>query len=87
MAFADSEDAVRELIRAGTGVSLLRMDDAQALEQRGLACRWSGEVPSIALQFAVQKRRQQEPLIRALVEMISDFWHLDSGQMDERVAE
>jgi DNA-binding transcriptional LysR family regulator len=87
VAFADSEDAVRELIRADAGVSLLRLDDALALEKRGLACRWPGEVPSIALQFAVQKRRQQEPLIRALVEIISEFWQLDTGQVNERVAE
>lgn len=74
VAFVDSEDAVRELIKAGSGVALLRQDDAERMEREGLSYSWSGDVPPITLNFAVQKRRISEPLIQAAIREIAELW-------------
>ena len=70
----DSEDAVRELIRAGAGISLLREDDADGMQARGEAVCWSGPTPSVRLGFAVQRQRAGEPLVSALQSVIADMW-------------
>lgn len=77
VAFVDSEDAIRELIRAGSGIALLRRDDAELMEREGVGFIWSGEVPSIALSFAVQKRRYNEPLIQAAIQEIGSLWGVE----------
>ncbi|WP_428609119.1 LysR family transcriptional regulator [Sedimenticola sp.] len=77
VAFVDSEDAIRELIRAGSGIALLRQDDAETMEREGVGYCWSGEVPSIALSFTVQKRRQNEPLIQAAIKEITALWGVE----------
>lgn len=79
VAFVDSEDAIRELIRAGSGISLLRRDDAEQMERKGVGFIWPGEVPPMALSFAVQKRRIKEPLIQAAIKEISALWGIESG--------
>ncbi|MET0082556.1 MAG: LysR family transcriptional regulator [Sedimenticola sp.] len=87
VAFVDSEDAVRELIRSGVGVSLLRRDDAQRAQREGYGCCWSGGTPGIELQFAVQKRRGSEPLINAVSEVIRQVWNVGGEALSEKVAE
>ena len=84
-AYADSEDAVRELIRSGAGLSLLREDDAANAVRSGFGYCWSGEVPDIALQFAVQERRLAEPLIKALLSQVKRVWDVDAP-MEAEVA-
>lgn len=76
VAYVDSEDAVRELIRAGAGLSLLRTDDAQRLAAAGQVCCWTGEAPSIAVGFAVQRQRTAEPVIAGLRELIAEQWQV-----------
>ncbi len=74
VACVDSEDAVRELIRAGAGLSMLRFDDAARLQANGEAVCWNGDTPSIALGFAVQRQRAGEPLIAALRALVGEVW-------------
>lgn len=74
VAYCDSEDAVRELIRAGAGLSMLREDDALRLHQRGEAAIWPGETPTIELGFAVQRQRSGEPLVDALQSVVRSMW-------------
>lgn len=74
VAYVDSEDAVRELIRAGAGISLLREDDADAMQARGEAVCWSGKATGIELGFAVQRQRAAEPLVSALQAVIAEIW-------------
>lgn len=76
VAYVDSEDAVRELVRAGAGLSLLRFDDAERLAADGQVCRWHGETPSITLGFAVHSQRTGEPVIGALRGLIIEQWGL-----------
>lgn len=74
VAYVDSEDAVRELIRAGAGLSILRADDAERLQRRGEACCWDGEAPAISLGFAVRRQRIGEPAIEALQAAVRELW-------------
>ena len=74
VAYVDSEDAVRELIRAGAGLSLLRDDDAQRLAEHGDAVIWPGDGPVIDLGFAVHHQRSAEPVIRAVREAVVALW-------------
>ena len=74
VAYCDSEDAVRELIRAGAGLSLLRADDAERLQAAGDGQCWSGDTPPISLSFAVQRQRAAEPMIDALRSLVFDLW-------------
>jgi DNA-binding transcriptional LysR family regulator len=83
VAFVDSEDAIRELIRAGSGISLLRRDDAEQMERGGVGFIWPGEVPPMALSFAVQKRRINEPLIQAAISEIGALWGIESEPSTE----
>ncbi|MCP3867680.1 MAG: LysR family transcriptional regulator [Gammaproteobacteria bacterium] len=87
VAYVDSEEAVRELIRAEAGIALLRYDDAVQLEQSGIGYRWPGEVPGIELQFAVQKRREREPLIEALSTCVKELWEVSDANVAVGVAE
>lgn len=72
--FVDTEDATRELVKAGSGIALLRMDDADKAEKEGWGVRWSGDVPTISLSVAVQTRRAQEPVIQAWLKSLCIIW-------------
>lgn len=85
VAYVDSEDAVRELIRAGAGLSLLRADDAARLEARGELCCWDGASPSIALGLAVQRQRAAEPLIDALLDVCACLWEEPPASLGDSV--
>lgn len=84
VAYVDSEDAVRELIRAGAGVSMLRADDAARLQDQGAGVCWHGDAPSIELNFAVQVQRTGEALIDAVRTVVSSLW-LDRSATANRV--
>ncbi len=83
VAYVDSEDAVRELIRAGAGVSLLRADDAMRLQDQGAGVCWSGSGPSIQLNFAVQVQRTGEALIDAVRSVVSSMWLDDAAKTSQ----
>lgn len=87
VAFVDSEDAVRELVRAGAGVSLLRQDDAERTVEQGFGCIWPGRVPAMELQFGVQKRRTSEPLIKAISDVVRRVWSLDAAELSDQAVE
>jgi DNA-binding transcriptional LysR family regulator len=84
VAFADNEDAVRELVCAGAGLSMLRADDAAALESAGRAACWHGDTPSIGLYFAVQCQRVGEPAVDALRDTVTEIWPAGRAE-DERL--
>ena len=74
VAYVDSEDAVRELIRAGAGLSLLREDDAGRMQANAEAICLETVAPTISLGFAVQRQRAAEPLVNALQTVIAQMW-------------
>ena len=82
--FVDNEESIRQLVKSGLGVSLLRMDDAEQAEAEGWGVRWAGCHPSIALSAAIQSRRVQEPILQAWVDELSKFWAIDEGDIPNR---
>ena len=75
--FVETEDAIRELVKAGSGISLLRSDDAERAEVEGWGVRCKDEHPSISLNVAVKSRRVQEPIIQAWFDELSKVWSVD----------
>jgi DNA-binding transcriptional LysR family regulator len=73
-AFVDSEDAIRALVQRGAGIAFLREDDADRAEAAGWGVRWHGVTPSIELSIAWRKNRDQEPLITALQNVLTQLW-------------
>lgn len=86
VAYVDSEDAVRALIRAGAGLSMLRGDDARRMQDNDEACIWQGAAPTITLGFAVQRQRAAEPVIDALLTIVRDMWIADRNLADSAEA-
>ncbi|MCB1801874.1 MAG: LysR family transcriptional regulator [Gammaproteobacteria bacterium] len=74
VACADSEDAVRALVRAGAGLSMLRADDAERMRDAGEVCIWDGAEPVLELGFAIRRQRAGEPMVDALLAVIREMW-------------
>ncbi|MFC3153115.1 LysR family transcriptional regulator [Litoribrevibacter euphylliae] len=72
--FVDGEDAIRDLVKAGSGIAMLRLDDAEKAEAEGWGIRWKGRTPKIALSVAVSPQRLHEPVIQAWLKELSKFW-------------
>jgi len=72
---ADSEDVIRQLVAAGKGLSLLKQNDANAMVREGSAiiCD-AGPVLSLSISFNYAKSRENDPLVRALREAITQVW-------------
>lgn len=76
--YVDGEDAIRELVKSGSGIALLRKDDALRAEAEGWGIRWKGRTPNISLSVAMQMHRTQDPLMQAWLELLAKFWPMDS---------
>lgn len=74
--WADTEDAIRSLIKAGAGLSILRVDDAKKLMEQGDVCIWQGPVPSLQLNFVCLKQRHHEAAIQVFSQCVQENWGL-----------
>jgi DNA-binding transcriptional LysR family regulator len=87
LTWVDTEDAVVSLVKAGVGVSILREDTAQRLQQEGFATIWHEVLPSIALNFVTNARRKHDPVISLFRECVRECWRLpDSQYSDLKIA-
>jgi len=84
--FVDNEEAMRALVKAGSGVALMRFDDADRAEAEGWGARWSGESPSLPLSIAAQSRRAQEPIIQAWFDALLKAWSIDNTEVQNQKA-
>ncbi len=80
--WCDTEDAIRALIRSGVGMSVVKLDDAEAAEQQGYGICWPGEVPDIALNLVMLKQRSKEVALQALATGVHALW-LDQSSTAE----
>lgn len=74
--FVDTEENIRAFIRSGTGLSLLRKDDADKAEAEGWGIRWQGECPRCPLSVAVLANRISEPEIKAWLDALGPVWQM-----------
>ncbi len=70
----NDETAVKAMVRAGKGMGVLRLDEAQELEAAGAAVTWDGPELSVPLWFCALKRRSGDPLLSALAAAVHSVW-------------
>jgi DNA-binding transcriptional LysR family regulator len=71
---ADNEDVLRALVLGGIGVTLMREDVARGLAADGQVAVWDGERLSCPLRFVWNRKREAEPALRALIELVQAAW-------------
>jgi len=72
-----SEDTVNALLRSGVGLAFIRDDEADAMLKKGEIVVWPGEAFSLPLRLAYLKSREEDPVVKALLEVIA-------GKFEER---
>ncbi len=65
-----AEDSTNALLKAGVGLALIRDDEAEIMLKNGEIVIWTGETFSLPLRLAYLKSREQDPLVKALLEII-----------------
>ncbi len=71
---ADSEFVIDNLIASGVGVSLMLEDVALERQRAGEICIWEPARVSARLWFAYREERADDPLLRALLEVLREIW-------------
>ena len=66
-----AEDSTNALLRAGVGLAFIRDDEADTMLKKGEIIVWPGEAFSLPLRLAHLKSRENDPIIKALLETIS----------------
>ncbi len=72
--FVDTEEGIRALIKSGTGISLLREDDALQAQKEGWGKSWQGQTPTITLNMAIHANKINSPAHKAWVELVTHCW-------------
>lgn len=70
----DQETAIKSMIKAGTGISLLPKEDVRRDGTQECYSVWKKERLSLTLSIACLKRRKDEPVLQALFSLLSDIW-------------
>ena len=71
---ADQESALRELVASGVGASLLRLDQAEALESDGRCTIWRGPRVDTTLFLVFRRDRADDPMLRAVRDATAQTW-------------
>jgi DNA-binding transcriptional LysR family regulator len=77
---ADHEAVVASLVASGVGLALIREDVAQRMEADGEVFLWRDARVATALWFIYPRTRANDPVIAALVDVISDVWKPVAGE-------
>lgn len=73
---ADQESVIETLVVSGVGVSLLREELAQQRAAAGEICIWDKARLRTTLWFVCAAGREQDPLLKALIELLRETWQL-----------
>lgn len=65
-----TEDSTIAFLRSGVGLAFIRSDEADMLLKKGEIIVWPGEAFSMPLRIAYLKSRKEDPVVKALLEMI-----------------
>jgi DNA-binding transcriptional LysR family regulator len=71
---ADQESVISSLTVSGVGLSLMREDVALAKRATGEVCLWEKGRATTTLWFIHPQERADDPVIRALLEVIRETW-------------
>ncbi len=70
----DGDEVIRVLVAAGKGVSFLRENELKAANRIGIVHAIPFEELSIELHFVCLKRRDQDPVMRAVIDHVIKVW-------------
>ena len=73
---ADQESVIANLVVSGVGLSLIREELALAKEAAGEVCLWRDVRLDTTLWFIYLVARKDDPVIRALLDVIHETWKL-----------
>ena len=73
---ADQESVIANLVVSGVGLSLIREELALEKEAAGEVCLWGDVRLESTLWFIYLLARKDDPVIRALLEVLRDTWKL-----------
>jgi DNA-binding transcriptional LysR family regulator len=71
---ADHEVVVSSLVASGLGVALIRDEAAVRMAAAGEICLWRDARVATTLWFIYLQSREQDPLVRALLDVLDDVW-------------
>ncbi|MFO1312118.1 MAG: LysR family transcriptional regulator [Burkholderiales bacterium] len=71
---ADNEAVMRSLVAAGGGVTVIREDLALESAASGDVALWNKVRLETTLKFLYLSQRQDDPVIRALLDVLHDIW-------------
>jgi DNA-binding transcriptional LysR family regulator len=81
---ADDERVVCSLVVSGLGMALMREDLALEKARAGEVCLWKEVRLTTALKFIYLRDREQDPVIRALLDLLKDVWELRAAAKTAR---
>jgi DNA-binding transcriptional LysR family regulator len=77
---ADQEAVISSLVVSGLGLSLMRESLAVKREKAGEVCIWPRARLHTTMWFIYLAERKHDPLIAALLAVLSEIWQSDQGQ-------
>ena len=80
---ADHEAVISSLVNAGLGVALMREDLALAAHAAGQVCLWRDVRTETSLQFLYLHEREDDPVVRALSDVVADVWSAPAARRSE----
>ena len=73
---ADQEDVISSLVISGVGLALMREDLALEKAASGEVCLWKDVRMPTTLWFIYLQEREDDPVIRVLLDVLKDTWKL-----------
>lgn len=73
----DGDEIIRVLVAAGKGVSLMRDNELKAANRIGTVHAVPFDELSIELNFVCLKRRDQDPVMQAVITHVQDVWGVE----------
>jgi len=73
---ADQENVISSLVKSGVGLALMREDTALEKAAIGEVCLWEEARIPTTLWFIHLKERENDPVIRALLDVLKETWSL-----------
>ncbi len=79
---ADQESVIANLVVSGVGLSLIREELALKNQAAGLVCLWGDVRLETTVWFIYRQSRREDPVIRALLNVLRDTWNLPSEEAE-----
>lgn len=75
---ADQENTLAELVAMEVGITLMREDVAQILQDNKELYIWPGEKTVSQLCFLWDREKEHSPVVMALIDTVRAIWHITS---------